>query len=505
MLSIGLSTVVDRVPKLHLARITLVLIMLAAGAGKLMIAAGVAGAYFVILATAFIFEIAIEILFWAACAAYVDTTELKRTTPLICLAIALGGAFGGLLARALSWTVDAPDLLWVMVIFAGLAILQFAVPSDFDELQDSQSEAATGGEAPPGEWHFLRLAVRHPLLVLLALNALALTILYGIAEFLILSVYREHYPQEQELTRFLGIVFALLQACEFVLLASLSRTLLERTTPLVRNLVFPLTSLLCFLGLAFSNKLGVAVIAHVNAEAASNAIFQPVHNANFLALPLRIQGRRARLPRGSSTRAASRSPGQSSGGWIRREPSPRPSSSRVVFTLVFILINVGVGVLFLPTLIANVGSGLARPAQIRRRGAAAHRVSGRCSGHARPERRLVGLAPAAASRSRPARGRSPRARGASRSGDQDCAGAADRLRPGALGRGFPRPVSRGRNRGAAQAGAPRDADPADAAEARRYAARAWRTRSGSRGTRAHRRRGGRRHGQASSRWSEARA
>ena len=48
-----------------------------------------------------------------------------------------------------------------------------------------------------------------------------LTILYGIAEFLILSVYREHYPEEQELTRFLGIVFALLPACEFVLLASL--------------------------------------------------------------------------------------------------------------------------------------------------------------------------------------------------------------------------------------------------------------------------------------------
>ena len=273
--------------------------MLAAGAGKLMITAGVAGAYFMILATAFIFEIAIEILFWAACAAYVDTTELKRTTPLICLAIALGGAFGGLLARALSWTVDAPDLLLVMVVFAGVAILQFAVPSDFDELQDSQS-----ARRPRAAKHRLENGISCGWLSVTRCsscspsNALALTILYGIAEFLILSVYREHYPQEQELTRFLGIVFALLQACEFVLLASLSRTLLERTTPLVRNLVFPLTSLICFLGLAFSNKLGAAVIAHVNAEAASNAIFQPVHNANFLALPLRIQGRARTLAEG---------------------------------------------------------------------------------------------------------------------------------------------------------------------------------------------------------------
>jgi hypothetical protein len=393
VLSIGLGIVVDRMPKLHLARITLVMIMLASAAGKLMLAAGLPGAYFAILATAFIFEIAIEILFWAACAAYVDTTELKRTTPLICLAIALGGAFGGLLARALSWTVDAPDLLVIMVVFAGIALFQFAVPADFDELQDSQSPAAAGDEAPRGEWRLLRLATRHPLLVLLALNALALTILYGIAEFLILSVYREHYPQEQELTRFLGMVFALLQACEFVLLASLSRTLLERATPLVRNLVFPLSSLICFLGLAFSNRLAVAVIAHVNAEAASNAIFQPVHNANFLALPLRIQGRARTLAEGVFYPT-----GLAIAGallwWLEAAGAIAAAEFiAVMFTLVFILINVGVGVLFLPTLIANVGSGLVGPA---RTAAAAMPPPGMRAllGMRQPERRSVGGMPA---------------------------------------------------------------------------------------------------------------
>jgi hypothetical protein len=326
LLSIALGLVVDRVPKLGLARTTLVMIMFTAAAGRWMIDADVAGAYFIILATAFIFEIGIEILFWAACAAYVDTTELKRTTPLICLAIAIGGAFGGLLARALSWTVDAPDLLLVMVVFAGAAILQFTVPANFKELPDGQSERAATGELAPGPWRFLGVAVRHPLLLLIALNALALTILYGIAEFLILSVYREHYPQEQELTRFLGIVFALLQACEFVLLASLSRTLLERTTPLVRNLVFPLTSLVCFVALAFSNRLSVAVMAHVNAEAASNAIFQPVHNANSWRCRFVSRAARALCPRACSTRPVSPSPGHSYGHWRRSAPPPRPSS-----------------------------------------------------------------------------------------------------------------------------------------------------------------------------------
>ena len=361
LLSIALGVVVDRWPKLRLARISLVGIMLAAGAGKLMIAAGMTGAYFIILATAFIFEIAIEILFWAACAAYVDTTELKRTTPLICLAIAVGGAFGGLLARALSWNVDAPDLLMIMVVFAGLAVLQFAVPADFAELPDDPSARASIDEPSNSQWGFLRAAVRHPLLVLIALNALALTILYGIAEFLILSVYREHYPQEQELTRFLGFVFALLQAAEFVLRASLSRTLLERASPLVRNLVFPLTSLVAFLALASSNKLVVAVIAHVNAEAASNAIFQPVHNANFLALPLRIQGRARTVSEGVFYPSGLAIAGALLWWLDSVEATTAAHFIAVVFTLVFILINVGVGVLFLPALKAHVGLGLIKP------------------------------------------------------------------------------------------------------------------------------------------------
>ena len=46
VLSIALGVVVDRLPKLHLARISLVVIMLTAGAGKLMIATGVTWSIF---------------------------------------------------------------------------------------------------------------------------------------------------------------------------------------------------------------------------------------------------------------------------------------------------------------------------------------------------------------------------------------------------------------------------------------------------------------------------
>ena len=320
------------------------------------------GAYFIILSSAFIFEIAIEILFWAACAAYLDTVELKRATPLICLAIALGGAFGGLFARALAWTIDLPDLLLAMLAFACLAMLQFALPADIRELPD--------GQAVPTRRHILHLAglsrvwTRYPLLILVGLNALTLTILYGIAEFLIFSVYSESYPDEQELTRFLGSVFALLQACEFLLLATLSRVLLERTSPLVRNLVFPLASLVCLVYLAFSNKLGAAVVTHVNAEAASNAIFQPVHNANFLALPLGIQGRARTLAEGVFYPAGLAIAGAILLSTDRSGAVATAEFIAILFALAFILLNVGVGLLFQPTLIASVRSGVVPLADI---------------------------------------------------------------------------------------------------------------------------------------------
>jgi hypothetical protein len=171
-LSIALGMIVDRVPKLHVARATLVALMTVAGAGKVLIAADVAGSYFVILASAYIFEIAIEILFWATCAAYIDTVELKRATPLICIAIAIGGAFGGLLARTMAWIVDTPDLLLVMFAFACLATLQFSSQADFGELPHRQDDRSRPGAWIPRPLRFLRAGARYPLLVLVALTRL---------------------------------------------------------------------------------------------------------------------------------------------------------------------------------------------------------------------------------------------------------------------------------------------------------------------------------------------
>src|SRR5690606_11174145 len=116
--------------------------------------------------------------------------------------------------------------------------------------------------------------------------------------FLILTFYGERFASEAELAEFLSLLFALMQVVEFGLLYTLTRLLLERTGPLVRNLVFPLTSLASIVFLLASPRLLAVVLMLMNIEAASNAIFLPVGNANYVPLPLGFQGRARTLSEG---------------------------------------------------------------------------------------------------------------------------------------------------------------------------------------------------------------
>src|SRR5690606_28242094 len=99
----------------------------------------------------------------------------------------------------------------------------------------------------------------------------------------------------------------------------------------------------------------------INAEAASNAVFQPVHNANFLALPLGIQGRARTLSEGVFYPAGLAIAGALLWSLEAFDATAAAEFIAIAFALLFILINVGVGLLFLPTLVANLGTGLSGP------------------------------------------------------------------------------------------------------------------------------------------------
>jgi hypothetical protein len=127
--------------------------------------------------------------------------------------------------------------------------------------------------------------------------------------------------------------------------------------------VFPLTSLGGLICLVFSPRLVAAVAVHVNVEAASNALFLPIANANYVPLPLGFQGRARTLSEGIFYPI-----GLALAGAVlwAADPSaalPLAEFAALIFAGVFIVISAAVGFLFLPTLRANVSSGLITPDQ----------------------------------------------------------------------------------------------------------------------------------------------
>ena len=365
MLSAAAGAVIDRVPRIALGQMAFLGTLLGAASLRLLIGFDLPAVYYALLASAHIFEIVVDIVFWVVVAAFLDTLELKRGTPLIYMALAAGGVAGGALTTALSSLVATEDLLLALPALGVMATLQLDLARRrLRELEDRQRSAE---DAQPGlrNLHLmLRLIARYPMTLLIALNALMLTVLYGLCEYLVFTVYAESFADETALTRFIALVFAAIQVIEFVVLYAFSRPLLARAGPLARNLVFPLTSLACLLGLAASQKLPAALATHVNAEAISNAVFQPVNNTNYSALPLRFHGRVRTLADGVFYPS-----GLALAGlmllWLQdRDATAAATYAALVCALLFLLVNVGVGVLFLPTLVRNLRSGVAHFADV---------------------------------------------------------------------------------------------------------------------------------------------
>lgn len=364
LLSFGLTSIIDRAPKVRLAQITFAGLLLGTAALRLLIALEVPGVSFALLASATAFEIVLDIVFWVVVAAYLDAFEFRRVTPLVYMALALGGAAGGAVARVGAGFLTPADLLLLLFPLAGLVVVQFAaVATGLREVPENHPDTADEAEASPGLVLLGRLLKRYPLALLIALNALVVTLLYGLSEFLILSIYEARFTSEAELAEFLSLLFALMQIVEFGLLYTLTRVLLERTGPLLRNLVFPLTSLAGLVFLVTSPRLLAAVVVHVNIEAASNAIFLPISNANYVPLPLGFQGRARTLSEGIFYPT-----GLALAGAVLWTADPEAAVlqaefAALIFAGLFVLLGAGVGLLFVPTLRANVGSGLVGPGQ----------------------------------------------------------------------------------------------------------------------------------------------
>ena len=196
-----------------------------------------------------------------------------------------------------------------------------------------------------------RLLRRHPLALLIALSSIVVTILYVLSEFLVLGLYERRFTSETELAALLATVFAAVQIIEAVLLLTLSRRLLERTGPLFRNLVFPLTSLATLVHLAFNPRLAAAILVQINNDAICNAVFLPVHTANYLAVPAAMQGRIRTLAEGICYPLGLALAGLMLMWMGASTGTAAVQFSAITLALALLLLGTAIGSLFLPALL----------------------------------------------------------------------------------------------------------------------------------------------------------
>lgn len=247
----------------------------------------VTGAPQAIFISAYVLEIVFDTLFWLSVSEYLTTLELKRHTPFLAMAFGVGGIFGGFLTTGFCALLPADDLLLLNAALFGVCLIQF-VRID----QNLEPLAGETGDEEAG----LISAVRSTFVVLrafpltgaIAAGILLMSSLFCLQDYLALTIYAEKIPDEDELASFMGLAYAGQQTAELLILAVFGRLVLEGAGPLVRNMLFPLTTIAVLVALQSFWVLPVAVLVHINANAVSNAIFEPVKNLNYAALPFRM-------------------------------------------------------------------------------------------------------------------------------------------------------------------------------------------------------------------------
>ena len=334
-----------------------------------MAVADLPGAAYAAYIAAYSLEILYDTLFWLLASEYLTTLDMKRHAAQLAMAFGAGGVGGGLLASLLSQYIATQTLLLVSSFLFILSFLQcLRIGRRLTRLGDGEDEEEDGSalEAIKALAGTIR---SFPLVGAICGGILLMSALFCLQDYLAMTVYAEAFEDEDDLAGFLAVVYSAQQAAELIILALFGRIVLERGGPMLRNMIFPVTTVLSLCGLFCFWGLPAAVVMHMNANAVSNAIFEPVKTLNYAAIPYRMLGQVRMLAEGVIYPA-----GIALSGigllWLQSMAEPRTTLLvTLCLAALFAFVCGGVGAGFLPSLLRSLRQRAAAPAgQIGRAG-----------------------------------------------------------------------------------------------------------------------------------------
>jgi AAA family ATP:ADP antiporter len=227
-----------------------------------------------------------------------DALAAKRLIPLTNASSRLGAVAGGLGVGLLGQHIETSYLIlgWSVAFLIGVFAILFRHKSDKVPSFARMRHRAKGSH---GLIEGVRYAKRSRLLRIIGIGLFILIMLLSIQDFVANTLIASHFQNnEAGLTSFLGWLLAAVNGSVLVAQTFFTGRIIHRIGVTGANLIFPITTLLGFIGLGAWPGFMSAIAARINTSGILNAFRNPTAALFFNALPEHIQGRARALTTG---------------------------------------------------------------------------------------------------------------------------------------------------------------------------------------------------------------
>jgi hypothetical protein len=243
-----------------------------------------------------VFEVSSEVLVMHASlyfSANFDAEQSKRLLPMTFAGLQLGEIAGGL-------TLTATSLIGVqglVLVWSGLSAIAVVIVA-LRHRSVGVSPFFTPGRRGGGLQHTLeqvtqglKFTRRSPLLLYSSVAVFFMVVALYSLGYAAYAVYNESFSTAAELSALFGVLTIVSSSITMVVQILFTSKLINRFGVRTINLVFPVTTLFCFLALMISFMLPSAIISTLNRRILLPAIRNPSRILLFDALPDYMQGR----------------------------------------------------------------------------------------------------------------------------------------------------------------------------------------------------------------------
>lgn len=252
--------------------------------------------YYFLYMVANLLQIVLPVIVSVLIGTQFNSLKGKRLIPLI-----FTGAIAGRIAAGvcLSWLAvhyTIPNILWFWLIMHSIAFLLFGlfsqlfVKTQIQKFIESRAERRDGRVLEKLR-RFINILLNSRLVLFLVISSILSTLSFYFSEFQCAEIFNRSFPTENELARFYGLFAIFSSILAFLFQGGVTGGLIQRLGISNTNVIFPVLVVSGFAGTLSSFTFLPAVWLKFLNGGLNNALFQPVNNLFYNALPIKEKAR----------------------------------------------------------------------------------------------------------------------------------------------------------------------------------------------------------------------